>query len=109
MQHANEMGVFNETNAVLRAFGITVVPDSNRIVVGVRSCPRIRYANNQIVTPNPDLVSLFYCMTNIKFLSCRPNGARLVRKPCTLRPTKFTTGLFCVIIATGASSSALFK
>jgi hypothetical protein len=56
MQHANEMGVFNEANAVLRAFGITVIPESNKIVVGVRSCPRIRYANNQIVVPDPDRV-----------------------------------------------------
>ncbi|KAF7631020.1 hypothetical protein Mgra_00008727 [Meloidogyne graminicola] len=54
MRHANEMGVFDQTNAVLRAFGISVAIDSNKIVIGVRSSPRIRYANNQIVTPTPD-------------------------------------------------------
>jgi hypothetical protein len=58
------MGVFNETNAVLRAFGITVIQESNRVVVGVRASPRIRYANNQIVVPNPEMVSKlvnFFC------------------------------------------------
>jgi len=50
------MGVFDQTNAVLRAFGISVDVTSNRIVIGVRSSPRIRYANNQIVTPSPDQV-----------------------------------------------------
>nr|CAD2172651.1 unnamed protein product [Meloidogyne enterolobii] len=54
IRHANEMGVFDQTNAVLRAFGISVDVTSNRIVIGVRSSPRIRYANNQIVTPSPD-------------------------------------------------------
>lgn len=54
------MGVFDQTNAVLRAFGISVDVTSNRIVIGVRSSPRIRYANNQIVTPSPDQVKFLY-------------------------------------------------
>lgn len=59
-QHASEMGVFNESNAVLRAFGITILMDSNRIVIGVRTSPRIRFANNQILVPNPERVCRIY-------------------------------------------------
>uniref|UniRef100_A0A183BQ53 Piwi domain-containing protein n=1 Tax=Globodera pallida TaxID=36090 RepID=A0A183BQ53_GLOPA len=54
MQCAFKMSVFNETNPVLRAFGITVDQTSNRIVIGVRSSPRILYAKNQIINPSPD-------------------------------------------------------
>uniref|UniRef100_A0A914GSD4 Piwi domain-containing protein n=1 Tax=Globodera rostochiensis TaxID=31243 RepID=A0A914GSD4_GLORO len=54
MQCAFKMSVFNEANPVLRAFGITVDQTSNRIVIGVRSSPRILYAKNQIINPSPD-------------------------------------------------------
>lgn len=55
MRHANELGVFNPDNAVLRAFGIRVLRDTNEIVIGVRRAPRIRFANNHIVEPSPDM------------------------------------------------------
>jgi hypothetical protein len=65
MNHANQMGVFNTGNAVLRAFGISIDRSTNqvyiivtvlillflffalmldlKIVVGVRPCPKICY------------------------------------------------------------------
>ncbi|KAI1703881.1 piwi domain-containing protein [Ditylenchus destructor] len=54
MRHANMLAVFDTRNAVLHAFGITVSPTSNEVVIGVRPCPRIRYGNDQIVNPDPN-------------------------------------------------------
>ncbi|KAL3101146.1 hypothetical protein niasHS_001606 [Heterodera schachtii] len=54
LQCAFKMNVFNVDNPVLSAFGITVDQTSNRVVIGVRSSPRILYAKNQIINPCPD-------------------------------------------------------
>lgn len=32
MHHAHEMAVFNENNAVLQAFGITIIKESNHVI-----------------------------------------------------------------------------
>lgn len=60
MRHAHDMAIFSENNAVLRAFGISVLQESNQVVIGVRTAPHIRFANNQTCTPNPETVNIFF-------------------------------------------------
>lgn len=57
MRHAHQMALFDEDNAVLRAFGITILEDSNRVVIGVRTPPNILFGDNLIVTPDPAKVN----------------------------------------------------
>uniref|UniRef100_A0A915DY74 Piwi domain-containing protein n=1 Tax=Ditylenchus dipsaci TaxID=166011 RepID=A0A915DY74_9BILA len=54
MRHAESIALFDETNAVLHAFGIQVLRQSNEVVIGVRPCPRLRFANNRLVNANPE-------------------------------------------------------
>nr|CAD2166759.1 unnamed protein product [Meloidogyne enterolobii] len=46
-----DLGLFHNTNPVLNAFGISIDQKSNRIVIGVRSLPRLRF-KNRVVEPD---------------------------------------------------------
>ncbi|KAF7634068.1 hypothetical protein Mgra_00006486 [Meloidogyne graminicola] len=48
---AQTLGLFFDRNPVLTAFGISVSQQSNRIIVGVRSLPRIQF-KNRLVEPD---------------------------------------------------------
>uniref|UniRef100_A0A1I8BJL3 PAZ domain-containing protein n=1 Tax=Meloidogyne hapla TaxID=6305 RepID=A0A1I8BJL3_MELHA len=48
---ANELGLFHNKNPVLVAFGISVDQKSNRIFIGVRPLPRLRF-KNRVVEPD---------------------------------------------------------
>lgn len=97
MRHAHDMAIFSENNAVLRAFGISVLQESNQIVIGVRTAPQIRFANNQICTPDSDSVNYFL---NYYFLIFRRIGANKPQMRNILILVKLPIGLFFVITKT---------
>uniref|UniRef100_A0A914IDR2 Piwi domain-containing protein n=1 Tax=Globodera rostochiensis TaxID=31243 RepID=A0A914IDR2_GLORO len=50
---ARALGLFNDQNPVLQAFGISVDQKSNRIMIGVRALPEVRFNRNRVLRPDP--------------------------------------------------------
>ncbi|KAL3122858.1 hypothetical protein niasHT_008770 [Heterodera trifolii] len=49
---ARALGLFNDQNPVLKAFGISVDQKSNRIMIGVRALPELRFSRNRVLRPD---------------------------------------------------------
>ncbi|KAL3123868.1 hypothetical protein niasHT_000025 [Heterodera trifolii] len=58
---ARALGLFDDQNHVLKAFGISVDQKSNRIMIGVRALSELRFSRNRVLRPdaqkNSDQVS----------------------------------------------------